>query len=166
MDNLELSVVIPAYLEAENLKELLPRINNIFRTMSVEYEVLVLDTILPRDNAMTVCVDNGAHCINRENGNDYGDAVRTGIRHAKGHYIIFMDADGSHSPEFIRNLYDSRDGFDVVIASRYVEGGNTENNKLSIFMSMIVNIVYSKFLHLKCHDVSNSFKLYDAGMLK
>jgi len=166
MHDVELSVVIPAYLEAENLKNILPRINKTLNELNKTYEVIVVDTIMPMDDTMAVCKDNEVFYINRKNGNNYGDAVRTGIEHAKGCYIIFMDADGSHSPEFIKKLYDSSKGFDVVIASRYVKGGDTENSKSLILMSLIVNIVYSKFLHLKCHDVSNSFKLYNADLIK
>lgn len=166
MHNVELSVIIPAYIEAENLKEILPRINKTLNEMNVKYEVIIVDTVTPMDNTIAICKDNGAYYINRVGGNDYGDAIRTGIEHARGNYFIFMDADGSHSPEFIKNLYNSRKGFNIVIASRYIEGGNTENNRLSIIMSQIVNIVYSKFLHLDCRDVSNSFKLYNAALLK
>lgn len=166
MYSLELSIVIPAYLEAQNLKEILPRINKTLNSIDVKYEVIIVDTIMPMDNTAVICRDNNACYINRQGGNDYGDAVRVGIGHAKGRYIIFMDADGSHSPEFIKNLYNFREGFDIVIASRYVEGGDTENDRLLIFMSKVVNIIYSKFLHLKCHDVSNSFKLYKTTLLK
>jgi len=77
-----------------------------------------------------------------------------------------MDADGSHAPEFIANLYKYRNEYDVVIASRYVKGGASQNSKILIFMSYIVNMFYSIFLNLNCKDVSNSFKLYDALLLK
>ncbi len=55
--------------------------------------------------------------------NTFGDAVRTGIAEAMGERIIFMDADGSHAPEFILKLIDQSDANEIVIASRYVEGG-------------------------------------------
>lgn len=166
MHSLELSIIIPAYLEADNLKEILPRINKTLEEINVKYEVIIVDTMIPMDNTMEICRDNCACYINRRGGNNYGDAFRSGIEYAKGQYIIFMDADGSHSPEFIKCLYSSREGFDVVVASRYVEGGNTENDRLLIFLSQVVNLLYSKFLHIKCHDVSNSFKLYKTAPLK
>lgn len=162
----ELSIIIPAYSEAENLKVILPEINKAFKEINIAYEVLVVDTMLPMDTTLNIYKDDNVYYINRIGGNDYGDAVRTGIERANGKYIIFMDADGSHSPDFIKQLYNSKDGFNVVIASRYIEGGKTENNILSIIMSKVVNIVYSKFLHLNCYDVSNSFKLYNSALLK
>ena len=120
----------------------------------------------PMDGAKKVCEENGVVYVNRSGGNNYGDAIRTGIRLANGKYTIFMDADGSHTPEFIKNLYDNKDGQDVVVASRYVDGGNTENSKMLIFMSLVVNVMYSLVLNIKCKDISNSFKLYKTEDLK
>lgn len=163
---MELSIIIPAYMEEENLRNILPRVNNVLRDTGIDYETLVVDTMGEMDETKRVSRENKALYINREKGNSYGDAVRTGIKKARGRYILFMDADGSHSPEFIEQLCEHKDGNDIVIASRYVEGGSTDNNKLLIFMSLVVNIVYSRFLHLDCQDVSNSFKLYKGQLIK
>jgi dolichol-phosphate mannosyltransferase len=166
MENIELSIIIPAYLEEENLKIILPRIHDILKSSEIKYEILVIDTIKAMDDTAAVCEDNSASHISRQGGNNYGDAIRTGIGEAQGQYLIFMDADGSHSPEFIRKLYDNRDSFDVVVASRYIEGGNTNNNRMLIFMSLIVNKMYSCILNIKCKDISNSFKLYKTADIK
>lgn len=166
MENKELSVVIPAYLEEENLRIILPRLHDVLSGMGIGYEILIIDTMEPMDNTAAVCRENGATYINRQGGNNYGDAIRTGIREAQGEYIIFMDADGSHAPEFIKELYGHKDGFDVVVASRYIEGGNTDNSRTLILMSLIVNKMYSFILNIRCKDISNSFKLYKASEIK
>ena len=166
MDKIEISILMPAYSEEINLKKLLPEINAVMKHSGAVYEVLVIDTIKKMDFTEEVCKVNRVSYINRENGNSYGDAVRTGLKHAKGRYVVFMDSDGSHSPEFIGKLMKYRSENDIVIASRYVDGGGTDNSKILILMSLIVNIVYSKFLGLGCSDVSNSFKLYRAEQLK
>jgi len=129
-------------------------------------EILVVDTIQPLDNTPEVCLMYGARYINRTGGNSFGDAVRSGIKEAHGISILFMDADGSHHPEFIPYLYQHRETYDIVIASRYIDGGCTENAKLLVFMSRVINIIYSLVLNLQCKDVSNSFKLYRAALLK
>lgn len=166
MNKKDLSVIIPAYLEEENLRVLLPRINAVLVSMKISYEILIVDTLQAMDNTKEVCVEFNAHYINRQGGNNYGDAVRTGISRAQGECTIFMDADGSHTPEFIRDIYENCVGNDVVIASRYIQGGGTDNNKVLIFMSLIVNVVYSLVLGLNCKDVSNSFKLYKTSDIK
>ena len=164
---IDLCTVIPAYLEEENLRLILPRISNVLRSMNIEYEILVIDTCEPVDQTRDVCAQySDVKYINRAPGNLYGDAVRTAIKEAKARYVLFMDADGSHTPEFIPILFDRRKDHDVVIASRYVNGGGTDNSKTLVMMSKIVNIIYSTVLNIKCKDVSNSYKLYKGDILK
>jgi len=163
---MKLSIIIPSYLEEENLQFILPNLMSVLKDIGIDFEVLVIDTISPMDNTKDICEKNNILYINREQGNKYGDAVRTGIKYAKGEFILFMDADGSHSPEFVADLYAHKDNNDVVIASRYIKGGFTDNNAALILMSRILNVIYSLVLGLKCKDVSNSFKLYKGELIK
>jgi dolichol-phosphate mannosyltransferase len=162
----DLSIILPSYLEAENLRILLPRIKKAAAKLTRRFEILVVDTVHPMDSTESVCREHGARYLPRENGNNYGDAITTGIRSAAGTYILFMDADGSHSPEDIGHLYGLRGKKTVVMASRYIEGGYTDNKKSLVLMSKILNSMYSLILGLPYKDISNSFKLYDAALLK
>lgn len=162
----KLSIVLPSYLEEENLRLLLPRISSVCAKITDQFEILVVDTEKPMDGTPIACEQSEVIYLNRAGGNTYGAAIRTGISNASGEKIIFMDADGSHHPEFINNLYSEKNSSDVVIASRYMEGGHTENSALLILMSRIVNWGFSFVLNIKCKDVSNSFRLYDGVKLK
>ncbi|OUR98789.1 hypothetical protein A9Q84_05085 [Halobacteriovorax marinus] len=162
----DLSIVLPAYLEEENLRLLLPRINSICSDLTNNYEILIVDTEEPMDGTPQACEKNGATYLNRTGGNTYGAAIRTGADNATGKKIIFMDADGSHHPEFIKKLYAEKDQADVVIASRYMKGGHTENSPALILMSKVVNWGFAFVLNIKCKDVSNSYRLYDGFKLK
>lgn len=165
-NKIELSVVLPAYQEEENLRNLLPRLLKTLQSMGVRSEVLVIDTLESMDKTKEVCEQYGVRYVTRRGGNYFGCAVRSGIDDAKGHYVLFMDADGSHPPEFIPELFCFADKFDVVIASRYVDKGDTENSFALILMSRIVNWTFSLVLNLPCKDVSNSFKVYRSEQLK
>lgn len=156
----ELSVVIPAYLEEENLRLLLPRMKRTLTDTGIDFEILIIDTETALDGTEAACRDAGVTHIRRSGGNTFGAAVRTGIARSSGMYVCFMDADGSHGPEFLAQMLPYRTQYDVVIASRYVEGGHTENTRLLVMMSQVLNICYSLFLNIKCKDVSNSFKIY------
>lgn len=157
---------MPCYLEEENLRLLLPRLKKEATALGDPFEILIIDTMQEMDNTRQACESNGVTYIHRSDGNNYGDAVRTGIQRARGKYTLFMDADGSHSPEFIKNLYTHKEAYDVVIASRYTEGGSTDNSWILILMSHITNISYSLILNLHYKDISNSFKLYKTEYLK
>lgn len=162
----DLSVILPAYNEEENLRLLLPRIRHSCEALAPDHEILVVDTMAPMDGTPELCEEEGVRYVPRTGGNQYGDAIRTGIARATGRHIIFMDADGSHPPHFLADLYALRDQADIVVASRYVEGGFTENSKILVLMSWFVNVGYRIVLGLKCKDVSNSFKLYKGEALR
>ena len=156
----QLSLVLPAYEEASNLEWLLPKLHEVAAQLAPEHEILVIDTVVPRDNTPSVCRRHNARCLPRQGGELYGDAVRTAVGHAAGEFVVLMDADGSHNPEYLLEMWRHRMTSDIVIASRYVRGGETENPALLIFMSLAVNVVFRLALGLKCYDVSNSFRLY------
>lgn len=162
----DLSIVIPAYQESENLVLILPRLHITLEKLHLSYEVLIVDTMEPIDNTKDICAANKVTYINRMGGNQYGDAIRTAIQVAQGTKIIFMDADGSHDPEFIAELYQYKDTHDIIIASRYVEGGGIDNAWHLVLMSKILNLSYALLLQINCKDLSNSYKLYDAKQLK
>lgn len=166
MPDVDLSVVVPAYLEEENLRLLLPRLTRTLESLDIRWEVVVVETVRPMDKTADVCIENGCTCIAREGRNSFGDAVRTGIRTSRGARVLFMDADGSHPPEFIQELWRHRGDADIVIASRYAPGGVTENSFSLVLMSRLLNLLYSWVLGLNCSDVSNSFKLYPGDALR
>ena len=156
----ELTIALPAYEEAANLEQLLPAIRIVLDGLGVPYEILVADTESPRDETPDVCARHGVTYLSRVGGPLYSHAVRTALKASCGKWLIFMDADGSHSPEFIALLWNARAGADLVIASRYMAGGSTENPAILVFLSHLVNVIFRFTLGLHCADVSNSFRLY------
>lgn len=163
---IDYTIILPSYREEENLRLLLPRIRQALAQVGGMAEILVVDTVTAMDATESVCQPFQARYVAREPSNSFGDAVRTGIRAARGRWILFMDADGSHAPEAIPRLLAERESNDVVIASRYVPGGATENDPWLVLMSKTLNLTYSLVLGLNVRDVSNSFKVYRADLLK
>jgi dolichol-phosphate mannosyltransferase len=164
---MNLSIIIPSYNEFENLQVLLPQLKTELTNSKINYEILIIDTVQGCEETRNICSTYlNIKYINRSPSNSYGDAVRTGINKSNGDFLIFMDADGSHSPSFVKTLYENRKNADIVIASRYIDGGKTENGYILIFMSFVVNKLYSLILNLNVKDVSNSFKLYKSNDIK
>lgn len=162
----DLTVVMPAYKEAENLSLLLPRIISSLNKLSITYEIIVVDTVEPMDSTKSICEKFLVTYFPRHPDNSFGSAVRSGIEKSSGESILFMDSDGSHTPEFIPTMYEKSKIYDIVIASRYVESGKTDNPLHLIIMSRLLNVTFSLILGLPCKDVSNSFKIYKSRDIK
>lgn len=172
---IKLSVMMPCYLEEENLEVILPKIDEVLKKLGVNSEILVVDTMSPMDSTPDLC---GKLCeqgmgslryVPRRGGNNYGDAIRTGIKEARGEYLIVLDADGSHNPKDIARLYhemESAPNCTVVIGSRYMKGGDTDNGFILKLMSRTLNVFYRVLFRLKVKDVSDSYRIYRTRLLK
>ena len=161
----ELSICIPAYLEAESLALILPSIKQAAAALTPDFEVLIVDTQEPMDNTAEVCAANGVRHLHRTGGNSFGDAVRTIIREARGQYLLCMDADGSHGASYFASMWAQRERNDITIGSRYMAGGHTENPAILIFMSYVLNLTFRIAFSIRAKDVTNSFRLYRRGIL-
>lgn len=162
---MKVSVIIPAYKEADNLKLLIPKIQDALTSIEA-YEINIIDTMEPMDALPEVCKAYGVNYINRVGGNLYGDAIRTGIKISKYEYSMVMDADGSHSPSDFAQMISGAEDYDLTIGSRYVKNGKTDNPAILVFMSQIVNICFRLVLGVNVKDISDSFRLYKTDDLK
>src|SRR4030095_3787226 len=97
----DLSVVIPALNEAENLKSLLPLIQQVVSELGVSAEVIVVDGG-SADETETVGRGLKALLVHQtERG--YGGALLAGFANARAPYVATMDADLSHPPIFLKD---------------------------------------------------------------
>jgi len=160
----DLTIIIPSLNESDNLKKLIPEIKSEIGK-KFTYEIFIIDGIIKDNKTFEISKKNSIKYLNIIKNNDYGNAVRLGIKKSTGKYVLFMDGDYSHNPKFILKLYENK-LYDVVIASRYVLGGKTDNGLLSETLSRFLNKFYNVILNLDLEDVSNSFKLYNTKMIK
>ena len=126
---LDYSVVIPTLNESDNIEPLLERLFAVVEDRDV-MEVLIVDDASTDDTvarARAWSDDYPVRVIQREGPADLSAAVLEGAAKSRGHWVIVMDADGSHPPEAIpRLLAPLRDGsHDITIGSRRAPGGAT-----------------------------------------
>ena len=128
---MKIVIIIPTYFEAENISRLIPEITKVTGKLNQEISILVVDDSSPDGTGEIV------KKLARENNNLYlltgakkglGNAYTRGFEFAieklKAEVIIQMDADFSHAPSDIPKLIlEIEKGFDVIIGSRYVAGG-------------------------------------------
>lgn len=156
-----ISCILLAYAEEDNLRVLLPKIVDVLDGVGRDYEILVIDAAQPLDNSQEVCEKHGAVYINQEEP-FFGGAFKTGISQAKKDLFLILDADGSCNPEDITKLLSALDesGSDMVVGSRYVEGGYSEGTAASRAMSKFLNAAFRRALRLPIRDMSLDYRLY------
>src|SRR6202165_2055045 len=159
-----LSLVLPALNEGENLDRVLPELKKALVALGPTYEIIVVDGG-SSDNTHEVVRKHGARLVSQKLPG-FGGAYRAGFEQARGEYVITLDADGSHDPAFLKDLWAARTKGDVVIASRYVEGGAAEMPVTRRVMSRILNITFGRGLSLPVHDLSSGYRLYRSAILR
>lgn len=159
----ELSILLPTLNEAENLAVLLPRLHEVARSIG-DYEILVVDGG-STDDTVAQAEKAGAR-VHRQQARGYGSALKEAFALARGRYVVTMDADYSHDPGFIRDLYAARDRGAVVVASRYCPGGSSDVPGLRSVLSRILNTVFRRVLSIDVRDLSSGFRLYRADALR
>lgn len=126
-----LSVIIPAYCEAENLPVLVPRLCAVLEAHSISVEIIIVDDNSP-DATRAVCaqLERQYPVILHQRLTERGlsSAVVHGMNRASGQFLLIMDADLSHPPEKIPEMMAAFDEptVDFVIGSRYVPSGSTD----------------------------------------
>lgn len=160
----DLSVVIPAWNERENLEVLLPRLTEMVESLGVTAEVVVVDGG-SSDGTMEVASRLGALAIRQEE-RGYGGALISGFAAARAPFVITMDADLSHPPEFIREFWKRRNDAEMLIASRYVPGGAADMSASRRVLSHILNRTFGLLLSLPFEDLSSGFRQYRRSMVE
>jgi dolichol-phosphate mannosyltransferase len=161
---IDLTVIIPALNESPNLAILLPQLQKVLARLRIRSEILI---IVRRADGETLAVADqvGAAVIEQQEPG-YGGAILAGFAQARGAYILSMDADLSHQPVVVEDLWANRVTAEVIIASRYVLGGTAQMPLVRYLLSRTLNIFFSRGLSLAIRDMSSGFRLYNAGVVK
>jgi dolichol-phosphate mannosyltransferase len=164
-------IIIPTYLEAENIDDVL----RLVRASVPEADILVVDDSSPdgtADLAKATSAEVGQiEVLLQPAKGGLGVAYRAGFAHGFTHgydVLVQMDADFSHDPAALPELLGKiAAGADVAIGSRYVAGGNIpEWPRTRRVLSRVGNFYASTVLGMKVRDATAGFRAYRAGVLE
>ncbi len=157
-------VVLPTYNEAENLAQVVKAI----LAASERLEILVVDDNSPDGTGQLAdtlaAQETRLHVLHRERKEGLGRAYLAGFRWALAHpyrLILEMDADFSHDPAHLPALLSAAEGADLVLGSRYVAGGGTENWGLLRRLISRGGSLYARLvLGVAVRDLTGGFKCF------
>jgi dolichol-phosphate mannosyltransferase len=187
IENIDLTVVLATLNEIDNLPKLVSALDSILSKHNLRYQFLFVDDNSKdgtKEFIRKYCSENK---FSKYIFSDYKESTLIaryrGIQNADGKYIVIMDADFQHPPEYIVNIYDNLlNGYDIVIASRYVKGGSTGNRMpirglisriASEFAKLLLNTSRNISDPVSCYigmrnglnlDINNKWRGYEIGI--
>jgi dolichol-phosphate mannosyltransferase len=125
----DLTVILPTLNEAENIEKMIITVDAICKAHNITEEILVVDD---SSNDSTIVIVKKLmddhpflHILIRTQNPGLSPSIYDGIINAKADLVQCIDCDFSHPPEKIPVFFNilKKEGYDIVIGSRYVKGG-------------------------------------------
>lgn len=164
-------VIIPTYNEIENIEAIIAAVLE----QNEEFEVLIVDDGSPDGTGAKVkelqTSTRRIHLLEREGKLGLGTAYIAGFKYgiANGFdYIFEMDADFSHPPKDLNNLYAAcHKGADVAVGSRYTKGGGVKDwSNYRLFLSRGASLYVRMITWMPIMDPTAGFKCYRREVLE
>jgi dolichol-phosphate mannosyltransferase len=168
----EIGIILPTYCEAANIEKLVADIES----LDLDLRILVIDDSSPDGTA------NAVRKLQKKNKNilltvrpqksGLGTAITDGFKTFLGlrnppKYIVTMDADYSHNPKDLPRLVArQKSGCDLVIGSRYCEGGSTVDWSLvRLAISKVANFMASFLIGVRIGDYTSGMRCYSSKLV-
>lgn len=162
----DISVVIPAYNEEKIIEQTVKKIREYLSSKEFSYEIIAVnDGSSDRTEEILIKLKNEIEelkVINHKENMGKGRSVKDGVLNSLGELILFTDADLSAPIENLDGLIEElKKGYDVVIASREIEGAKVRKRTLiRRVLSKIFNLAIKIFGFKGFRDTQCGFKLF------
>lgn len=155
----DLSVLMPAFNEAENLVEVIPQTAAALDALGRSWEILVVDdgSTDGTRSVMAGLRSPQVRYIRLRRNSGKSAALEVGLNHVEGEYVVLMDADGQDDPnELPKMLAELDQGFDLVTGSRV---GGRQDRFIKRNTSKIYNGATAWVTGVKMKDFNSGYKL-------
>jgi dolichol-phosphate mannosyltransferase len=163
-------VIIPTYNERDNIERILGRL---FAAVPGAHALVVDDGSPDGTGKIAESVaddDDRVHVLHRREKAGLGAAYIAGFDWglARGYDVLVeMDADGSHAPEQLPRLLAALEHADVILGSRWVDGGTVVNwPKSREAISRGGNLYARLALGINLHDATGGYRAYRRAVLE
>ena len=119
---MQLSIIVPCYKEEQDIAKNMEKVHNFLLENKIDAEIICVSDGSPDKTYDIIKAIPYVKGIGYEVNRGKGGAVKFGIEHAQGEYIVFMDADLSTDLEALNDLQQFMGQFDLIIGSRHAKG--------------------------------------------
>jgi len=166
--NLDLSVVVPVYNEAENIMALYEEIKGSCQKLHRSYEIIIIDDG-SQDNSFSILKniqgrDPMVRIIRLRKNFGQTPAMSAGFHHARGDIIITLDGDLQNDPgDFNLLIKKLEEGYDIVSGWRKKRKDKFITRRIP---SAIANWLISSITHVRLHDYGCTLKAFRREVIK
>jgi dolichyl-phosphate beta-glucosyltransferase len=169
--DVRLSVVVPAYGEAERIGDAVRRLRTGLRPAAGDggVEIVVVDDGSPDDTIEAARATGANQAIRLPENQGKGAAVRTGMLAARGRTVAFTDADLAYSPDQVLNLLlEVEQGWDMVVGSRRHTGTTTlvRARRLREVGGRVINLFTTALLLGQYRDTQCGLKAFRSDVAR
>lgn len=153
-----LSVVIPAFNEEKGISKVIIDLKAILDNTHLQYEIIVVDDGSSDKTSEIVQKHNFVRMVQHPINRGYGASLKTGIKAAKGNLILITDADGTYPNEYIPELLEYSDKYDMVVGAR--TGKNVHIPLYRRPAKMFLNKLANYLVGIKIPDINSGMRLF------
>jgi len=169
---IDLDIIIPVYLEQDNILETLAGITKEIKILSINYRILI---IYDFDNDPTISIikknslDSNILLIKNRYSN-FNGAIKTAYEHLQASAAIVYTAEDHNNFKTINEMFlKYKEGFDVVCASRFIDGIDYYSSSEPLIKKSLVrlsSVLIKKFTDINCDDPTNGFRLFSNEIIR
>jgi dolichol-phosphate mannosyltransferase len=160
---MNLSIVVPAHNEEENIADVINRIES---TIDIAHELIIVN-----DHSSDATADivlslmneyPNLRMVDNLDPGCFANAVKTGIKNSKAKVVVPVMGDLCDDLSTIKLMFEKiQEGYDVVCGSRYIKGGSRlGGSRFKGFLSFAAGKTVRLFLGIPTSDIANAFKMY------
>lgn len=158
-------MIVPVYNEEKRIRLALEQITS-FKPKDWKVEIIVVnDGSTDRSLELIQKYSKKAKIITYEKNQGKGHAIREGIKHATGDFILIQDADLEYHPKYIPAMLDETKEYDVVYGSRFM-GSIKEMSFAHLMGNKFLSLTTAVLYQHPITDMETGYKLVRANIMK
>ena len=166
-ETVELTIIIPAYNEKNIKKDTLLK-RKVVKNLGIPFEIIIVsgDDKYKKDLDELASLDVEVLYLDKNRGKGY--AIFHGLKEAKGHYVLYIDADNDIDPSIIKDLYTkiNREGWDMVYANKYHKFSRVNRSFIRNLSSRLINLFIHLLFNIDVKDTQTGAKIYKREILE